>query len=322
MKMTDFSSLAPQGVAWVELATGPIPDGSDHGLLGLYMYDRNSQRLPIGQTILEELLSMEDPTELSQPALGVFNLAMTIPQGLYACSTLTSTRFTIGALTGEDHDLTFEYDPDLPDFKQYLSLPSADMPGVIPTVSSLSVLARAGLLSNPDTPAQVLNALAASAQTDLVIIAQHPNADAQTLQILIDTGSWSTDNVIATHPRVTPEQLDVIARRIQPDLDPHFFTLLVLTQNPRTSAETLTYLHQTHPGRWEQGLALHANTPTAILRTLSHSQDAGVRLKAALNTCLPSSDLRRLAQDADSRVQRAAVHTLEQLAPFLEHGFN
>lgn len=320
MRNQPLDRLAREGAAWLELSINREHDPEGHGLLGVRAFDRMHNEIPMGKSTLLDLLFEGDSEQMTFEANEVLNvLALsTLDTGIHIYVLENRLSFGVGQHTGDDQ-WEVRYDADFADFLRFLAMSAAEVRREAQAWTALSPKARFGALSNPETPAEVLQRVAeVGCDEEVGLVARHLNTNGATLHLLAGHCTPLVRAAVADHPSTPLEALALLADSL--GVQPIVKRLLLgqaIARHPRTSTDTLRLLYERHRGLLEQSLALNLALPTELLTELAASDSADVRVKVALNECAPVGVLRTLARDENDRVRMAAGHTLEHLAPFI-----
>ncbi len=106
---------------------------------------------------------------------------------------------------------------------------------------------------------------------------------------------WDEHISTVLGPDVTPEQLDELAREA-PESD--FFLMRLISEHPRTGAETLAFLARHPYGAVRENVARHPNADAKTLTALSRDRTQMLWYLVASNPSTPEPLRRRLQQQA------------------------
>lgn len=190
------------------------------GLLSLRAFDRFHREVPVGAQVLRDYLSAADLAESSQEVADVVHLVQykEWDSGAYAPVVSNGLPFRIGGWTGGDDHPSIVYTAEFQDSLPHLALPFAALQQVGEVWSTLSLPGRYGVLSNPETPAEILQLVAeAGSEEDLRLVADHPRTATVTLQQLAELPDSAVRLAIVAHASTSPTTLAHLAASPEAD---------------------------------------------------------------------------------------------------------
>jgi hypothetical protein len=157
---------------------------------------------------------------------------------------------------------------------------------------------------NSSTPVNILRKLSRDLSCSF-IVGYNPNTPVDILEKFIENNNRDAMRGMAKNPSTPSHTLEEILRLYPNDLS---FTLLYISNNPNTLAETLSIL-ATYTGNNGYGLRIgvanNINTLPNILANLAYDRDKRVKIAVASNPNTPSSVMRLLWESRDIFIYQA-----------------
>ena len=161
---------------------------------------------------------------------------------------------------------------------------------------------RLEVAKNPNTPAKVLELLAADADRHVRwAVAENPNTPATSLELLADDEFLYARKAVAENPNTPAKVLELLAA------DSNYGIRSAVAENLSTPAKLLELLADDDDYYVRASVAANRNTPAKILEILANDSEDYVRWSVAANRNTPATSLELLANDGDRDVREAVA---------------